>query len=163
MTKHKRPETKKDLEIDEAIDKLHAQEKDSNSNVHIGASTKPYYDELNLTKQNLDSLARLLTGDETCAAICYFNNQLIIASNRKTPEYAKKYLKLLKDYIDAPFSASYKFLQEKQDAQITATIKTLKDSSRWEKVLDNIKDKNYIKLVKAITTSDLESIKQIGE
>lgn len=63
-------------------------------------------------KNDLDLLARLLTGQysnrnkDVCVAICYHENKLFIASNKKKPEYAKECLLDLQELIknhDRPY------------------------------------------------------------
>jgi hypothetical protein len=48
--------------------------------------------------RQLDTLARLLVGDEVCVAVCHHENKLLIASNKVKPEYAKEYLKKLQTF-----------------------------------------------------------------
>jgi hypothetical protein len=104
--KMKRPirENLPDTDIKTAIQRLLKAEKDE-LNRSTKASTEPYFEfPLGVKVRNLDVLARLLTGDETCVAICYFKNSLLIASNRVAPEFAKNYISILRQYLIEPFN-----------------------------------------------------------
>jgi hypothetical protein len=154
-----------DSVISEAIISLHQAEKDTNQN-NTGASTKPESYKLEANEKNLDSLAALLTGEETCAAVCHDGNNLLIASNESGPKYAKQYLPLLKKYIDSPFKKNYQLLEQEANEQIKNIIKDLNVSGKLDQGLKKAKahkDTNYEWLAKSIILRDLESIKRVGE
>ncbi|KHO03243.1 hypothetical protein JS61_05365 [Rickettsia felis] len=51
-----------------------------------------------VSKRRLDSLARLVTGDNICSAIRYYNDTILIASNSGGNELAKEVLDTVKDF-----------------------------------------------------------------
>jgi hypothetical protein len=166
MEKRPRPPKREaaDSEISKVISELHNTEKDKNR--HIKASTEPECCSTQEEETSLDSLARLLTGGEVCAAVCYYDSKLVVASNKSLPEYAKTYLSLLKKYIDNPFKDSYQLLEKEANEQIFLTIKDLKNTDKFSQGILNARangDKLYLNLDNAIVSNDLELIKTIGE
>lgn len=91
--------------------------------INIKASTKPHHDNIKDKDLNiLNSFARILTGDEVCAAICNVDGTLVISTNRKSNEqvnkasatrYINTYINLLKNYIKSPFKEDYQALESK--------------------------------------------------
>lgn len=58
----------------------------------------------------LDILARLLTGNEKCVALCFFENNLVISNCNNTLSHAKLYLEILENFISKPSITKYKSL-----------------------------------------------------
>ncbi|MDF2966150.1 MAG: hypothetical protein K0Q51_1538 [Rickettsiaceae bacterium] len=121
-----KPSRKVDQEIVDVINLLLTAEKNEEGK-STKASTEPYFDkELKKHNINFDSLARLLTGNETCAAIFYNGSDLLIASNRRSPEYAKRYCTLLEKYTNSPFKDNYQSLENEANRQVASIIKDYK-------------------------------------
>jgi len=80
-------------------------EKRGNKTYHQLASIKPTIIARNEAQKSLDALARLLNNkDETCLALSYVEDKLLITSNdEEVKEYTKKHLETLKNYIQFPF------------------------------------------------------------
>jgi len=54
----------------------------------------------NTNGKYLDALARLLTGNETCVAVCLHQGRLLITSNLESPRYAEEYLEILQRFVN---------------------------------------------------------------
>lgn len=80
-------------------------------------------------QENLDALARLLTNEETCAAVCYDGNKLLVATNSHNPK-TSKYLDLLQAYAKAPFESQYQALLAEVDNQVEKLYRRIKRTSR---------------------------------
>jgi hypothetical protein len=97
-----------------------------------------------------DTLARLLTGKETCVAVCYHRSKLYISSNKNKPEHAKEKIKLIRNIIDnKQLSANYEELLK------SATRNTLhleKEKSRFDDDKQEIKSSknlsNFLEILK---------------
>jgi len=67
----------------------------------------------------LDCLARLLKGTETCVAVFFDGEKLLIASNKKRPKHAEYYIEKLSTFINDPFNGiAYNLLIESAIKQI---------------------------------------------
>ncbi|HJK86903.1 MAG TPA: hypothetical protein QKA08_03960 [Candidatus Megaira endosymbiont of Nemacystus decipiens] len=118
MFKRKRPAKKGSQEsnIKDLISSLHDSEK-NNSGVNNLASIEPDIEQDRTVElKNLDALATILTGQETCAATLSINKELFVASN-KNADYAEQFITLLKTYIEVPFKKEYKALVTKIDEE----------------------------------------------
>lgn len=118
MSKRKRPikRENQENEIRGLISSLHNSEK-NNKGDHKLASIEPDIEQDRTVElKNLDALATILTGQETCAATLSINKELFVASN-KNAEYAEQFITLLKTYIEAPFEEEYKALVTKIDEE----------------------------------------------
>ncbi len=84
-----------DAEIKSVLSKVHIAEINV-AGQHQYASGQCNSAALLLPDKNLDSLARLVTGEETCAAVCHTKDRLLVSSNKSEPRYAKQYFQILK-------------------------------------------------------------------
>jgi len=94
----------------------------------------------------LDTLARLLTGKETCAAFCYHGGKLFVASNEKQPRYAKTHLEILRNLVNNnQFSQNYEKLLE------LAVENTLYLEKKKSEPKDKIEENsgNFLKILKS--------------
>jgi hypothetical protein len=114
----------------------------------------------------LDTLARLLTGNETCVAVCYHQEKLFIASNRGKVEYAKEYLGKLRDFFKDNSFESYKKLVEIAIEQ--TYFECLKSSNSWWLWPEG--EKRYLKEFRKAIISykrnislELEELQEIAE
>ncbi|WNE40870.1 MAG: hypothetical protein mread185_000327 [Mycoplasmataceae bacterium] len=95
---------KKQREISELEEKLVLHSYDANRESNI-------YDIENIySSEHLDILARLLTGNERCVAICFYEGNLLLANNSSFLIYSKHYLEKLRDFLSTPSSDQYKEL-----------------------------------------------------
>ncbi|KLL02733.1 MAG: hypothetical protein MRERV_73c001 [Mycoplasmataceae bacterium RV_VA103A] len=150
-------------EIKEITSELEMAEKDGR--VHKWATIKPKINEISNTQHLcLDTLARLLTGDETCVAIHYSEKEMLIASNSSEPLYAKRFLIFLSKFIETQSGENYEKLIELAIEQIYSrkVSTTIKEKSFKGKV-KNFSLENFKKLVKDYESErkKLENKKQI--
>lgn len=75
----------------------------------------------------LDSLARLMTSNEKCVAVCKPGGELLVASNSELPEYAKTYINILQAYLNEPNKENYKQLELEAQQQVSDKITAGKD------------------------------------
>jgi hypothetical protein len=149
-------------EFSELIIKLHQTERDDEK---VKASTEPYYS-LDLEElANLDSLARLLTGDETCVAVCHIRDKFFVSSNNEIPEYARGYLPLLTNYIKAPFKENYQLLEVEADKQIKRIIDSITGAKIKEgrETAEEYKDSLGAELYDSIKERKLDLIKDLSK
>jgi hypothetical protein len=101
--------------VSSLISDIHSEEKRKSNTAFTAGSVLPSKEDTRDSRQKaFDALAYILTGDETCAAVCFdnVNNQFIVASNRVKPQYAgETIVPKLAAYAVAPFSAEYKTLE----------------------------------------------------
>lgn len=80
----------------------------TNFDAHTKASVKPCVNStLSRNNQNLDILARLITSKDTCAAVCYDGDSLLLSNNTGNMSYAKQYMQALQAFVNEPFKANY--------------------------------------------------------
>ncbi|KLL03792.1 MAG: hypothetical protein MRERV_33c007 [Mycoplasmataceae bacterium RV_VA103A] len=110
-------------------------------------------------EKNLDTLARLLTGEETCVAVFLSSeDQLIIASNRQRPTYAPEYLELLRKFIKDSIEDK---LIEKAIDQIY--MFNLKNSARQDRLFRLSEFHNFKSLIEDYKESGAKDLKSIQE
>jgi hypothetical protein len=148
-------------EISSIVKILHNQEKDKEGK-HLAASTEPYYgSNLDKPQENLDTLARLFTGNETCAAVCYNDDTLLIASNREFPKCAKDYTMLLRDYINNPFQANYQNLLTKAKQSVSFSIEEFFKKGKSTSVQQKAENSNNVtclNLLKIVASGDVDLV-----
>jgi len=125
---------------------------------HELSSIKPTVIDRDEEKKSLDALARLLNNkDETCIALCYVKDKLLIAGNdEKIKEYTKKHLESLKRYVQSPFKQQYEnllipsiveFLRRVEFALSRQSDSGAKRLNRFLKQVVEDEDKEFSKLI----------------
>ena len=100
---------------------------------HVQSSIEPRFNGTANQSKYLDTLARLLTGkDDTCVAICYDKEKekILVASNRKEPEYAKLYLATLASFVENQTTTNYEKLLGLSVEQLAILLKEKGESFR---------------------------------
>lgn len=150
--------------IEVLINHLKSAERDGAD--HVRANVERECDDLlPQYHKNLDALARLLTYDETCVAVCCIDKQLVIASNRQSPEYAKAYLPLLKAYRANPFLQNYNELLNKAHDAIRLWYNKEMSGNKELRGIQNAQSHNNqlcLDLYDALRNFDFQRICDVG-
>lgn len=156
------PASPADLEIQTAISNLHRLERNTHG-VNTQASTEPKELPLGVQEKALDSLGRLLVYDEVCAAVHHNGTVLRIASNKASPEYAKRYLPDLKRYIDSPFKETYEVLKQQADKQILFNIRDNYNTTDIIGTLNSFNGRRDVPALKKQLFAQIKSILELEE
>ncbi|CAI2190638.1 4011_t:CDS:10 [Funneliformis geosporum] len=108
------------------------------------------------SEKSLDTLTRLLTGNETCVAVCYYREKLFIASNREKVEYAKEYLGKLRNFVNDNSSENYEKLVEMTIEQ--TFFECLKSSNKLEE-LQKIAEELHKEVIRGLEETIVAAIR----
>jgi len=89
---------------------------------HAYSSVEPTKFNDDYQSHPLDCLARLMTSNETCIAVCEIDGKLLVASNQSSPSYAKEYIPKLQVYLNDPKNDTYEPLESEARDQISKKI-----------------------------------------